>query len=98
MSKYNEISNLSKALTTLLYDQYDCPDVDWDSDEETLVEYIIQALIEKNEDICPFKNYSSEGICKTSTEKCKEGLKVDCGREFEGIWKEFIKIGESEGK
>ena len=92
----DEISDLNKALAVLLYDQYDCPDVDYDSDEEFLIEYIIQALIEKNEDICPFKIYCSEGICKTSTEKCKEGVKVDCGREFEGIWKEFIKIDESE--
>lgn len=92
----NEISDLNKALAVLLYDQYDCPDVDCEACEETFVEYIIYALIEKNEDICPFKNYSSECICKTNTEKCKEGLKIDCGREVEGVWKEFIKIGESE--
>lgn len=90
----NEISNLSKAIATLLYDQYDCPDVDYDSDEETFVEYITQVLIEKNEEICPFKYYSSEGVCKTSTEKCNHGLRVDCGREYEGIWKEFMEIDE----
>lgn len=92
----NKISNLNKALAVLLYDQYDCPDVDCETDEEIFVEYIIHALIEKNEDICPFKNYSSECICKTSTEKCNEGLKIDCGREAEGVWKEFIRIDESE--
>lgn len=92
----NEISNLNKALAVLLYDQYNCPDIEQGDDDETFVEHIIYALIEKNEDICPFKNYSAECICKTSTEKCNEGLKIDCGREAEGVWKEFIRIEESE--
>ncbi|QUH22235.1 hypothetical protein HYG84_19955 (plasmid) [Alkaliphilus sp. B6464] len=94
----NEISNLSKALAVLLYDQYDCPDVDCETDEETFVKYIIQALIEKNENVCPFKNYTCVGTCKTSVEKCEEGIRIDCGRKVEGIWKEFIRIEGSEGE
>ena len=92
----NEISNLSKALVVLLYDQYDCQDLDCEADEESFVEYIIQALIEKNENICPFKNYDCVGVCKNSVEKCEERLRINCSREAEGIWKEFIRINESE--
>ncbi|WP_253197599.1 hypothetical protein [Clostridium algidicarnis] len=86
------MSNLKKALYVLLYDQYDIPDMDIKSDEETYIEYIIDILIQKNDNICPFKNYSCGEICNKSTEKCNRGLYIDCNREKEDVWKEFIKI------
>ena len=58
------------------------------------VDYIISALIEKNENICPFKNYMAEPYCKRSIEKCETGLMIDCGEEPEFAWKEFIRIND----
>lgn len=87
-----EPTNLQKALAVLLYDQYDCPDVEAGFDDEIMVEYIIGALIEKNKNICPFKNYMAEPYCKHSTPECDNGLIIDCGSDFEIVWKEFMRI------
>jgi DNA repair exonuclease SbcCD ATPase subunit len=56
---------LQSAIVTYLYDQYDMPDIESRVSPQTLVEYIIQALIEKRENICPFKNYDCIGHCST---------------------------------
>ncbi len=85
-------SNLKKAIYVLLYDQYDIPDMDINCDEEAYIDYVIDALIQKNDNICPFKNYSCEGICNKSNKKCYEGLDIDCNRDKEEVWKEFIKV------
>ena len=87
-----EPTNLQKALAVLLYDQFDCPDVEAGFDDDIMVDYIISALIEKNENICPFKNYMAEPYCKRSIEKCGTGLMIDCGEEPEFVWKEFIGV------
>ncbi|UYO61837.1 hypothetical protein LNN31_13740 [Acetobacterium wieringae] len=87
-----ETSNLQKALAVLLYDQFDCPDVEAGQDDETMIQYIIYALIEKNENICPFKNYLSVPFCKTYKSGCEKGLMIDCGADAELVWKEFIRI------
>lgn len=89
-----EPTNLQKALAVLLYDQFDCPDVEAGFDDDIMVDYIISVLIEKNENICPFKNYMAEPYCKISTEKCENGLKIDCGADHELVWKEFIRIND----
>ena len=89
-----EPTNLQKALAVLLYDQFDCPDVEAGFDDDIMVDYIISALIEKNENICPFKNYMAEPYCKRSIEKCETGLMIDCGEEPEFAWKEFIRIND----
>ena len=89
--------DLHQALAVLLYDQYDCPEVfESVGDEEMLIEHIIYALIEKNEKICPFKNYSCLGSCEKANESCEIGLEIDCDREFEDIWEDFIFTEESE--
>ena len=90
----NKESNLAKALKIYLYDQYDCPDVH-EHDEESLVEDIIYALIEKNDNTCPFKNYDAMNYCKLNA-CCEYDLNIDCFRECEDVWKEFIAIDESE--
>lgn len=89
-----EPSNLQKALAVMLYDQFDCPDVEAGQDDEIMVEYIINALIEKNENICPFKNYMAEPYCSRIIEKCETGLMIDCGADPEYVWKEFIRIND----
>ena len=94
--KYEDVPNLNKALAVLLYDQYDCPDVEAGEHDDTFVEYIIYALIEKNGNVCPYKNYSSEHSCKCYKESCEEGLYFDCERDPEDAWKDFIGIEESE--
>ena len=96
--KFEEISNLSKALAVLLYDQFDCPDVEAGECDDTFVEYIIYALIEKNGNVCPYKNYSSEHSCKYYKESCEEGLYFDCEREPYDAWKDIIGIKESEAE
>lgn len=100
--KNNEVSELNRAIFTLLYDQHDCPDVTPDDHDDTFVDYIIYALIEKNELTCPFKNYSCEKYCKAHTNKCLDrdfgyNLEIDCGREQEDVWREFINIDANEG-
>lgn len=87
-----EPSNLQKALAMLLYDQFDCPDIEAGESDETMVEYIIGALIEKNGNICPFKNYLAEPFCKNYKGECGKGLMIDCGADAELVWKEFIRI------
>ena len=89
-----EPTNLQKALAALLYDQFDCPDVEAGFDDDIMVDYIISALIEKNENICPFKNYMSEPFCEAYKRECENGLMIDCGAEPEYVWKEFIRIND----
>lgn len=57
------MDRLIKALQVYMYDQYNCPDVH-EHDDESLVDDIIHALIEKNENRCPYR------------EKCKEYNKL----------------------
>lgn len=92
--KQNELkeSNLKKAIYVLLYDQFDIPDMDVNCDEEAYIDYVIDALIQKNDNICPFKNYNCEGVCSKSIEECNQGIYIDCGRDKEKVWKEFIEI------
>lgn len=90
--KTEKVSNLKKAIFTLLYDQYDVPDIEVDCDDSTYVDYIIGALIETNEGRCPFKNYDCIGHCKVNQIGCAEGLNVECNRELEDVWKDFIAI------
>lgn len=88
--KNNEVSELNKAIFTLLYDQFDCPDITPDNLDETFVDYIVYALIQKNKSTCPFKDYSAECVCSESKESCYGGLVIDCNREREDVWREFI--------
>ena len=85
-------SNLKKAIFVLLYDQFDIPDMEEDCSDSSYVDYIINALIEKNENRCPFKCYDCIGHCKINHIGCAEGLTIDCSREHEDIWKDFIGI------
>ena len=92
MEKEN-VSNLKKAIFVLLYDQYDLPDIELNDNDNAYVDYIIQALIEKNKVICPYKNYDFVENCKTCTENCNGNeLSIDCGKDFEKVWEEFIGI------
>lgn len=87
-----ETTLLKKALYVLLYDQFDVASdlEDIDAPDETYIDYIISALIEKNEFICPFKNYSSSHYCKLGKECNDNDLEIDCGVEAEEVWKHFI--------
>lgn len=90
-TKNNKVSELNKAIFTLLYDQYDCPDMRITDSDETFVEYIAYALSKKNGYTCPFKNYDCQHICNEHTTNCDgDELTIDCGREREGVWREFI--------
>ena len=91
-----EPSNLQKALAVLMYDQFNCPDIEAGESDETMVEYIIGALIEKNENICPFKNYMDEPFCKDYKRECESGLMIDCCADAKYVWKEFIRIDYGE--
>lgn len=90
------MSNLKKALSTLLYDQFETVlDLEVDASDEAYIDSIILALIEKNESNCPFKIYGSTYSCKLTADKCKDiGFKVDCGNEEEKIWKHFMDIND----
>ena len=83
---------LNKALYVLLYDQFESVDMDLEMDDKCWVDYIVSALIEKNDDICPFKNYDCVKSCESSMEECKDGLLVTCDIEKENIWKKFMLI------
>lgn len=91
-----EISNLKKALFTLLYDQYNSPDIELRDSDDTYVDYIIGALIEKNKRICPYKNYDCVNLCECSDRECEniegDNLNVQCFKDLEDIWREFIDI------
>lgn len=90
------MSNLKKALYVLLYDQFDSCDLEVDNSDETYIDYIVNALIEKNKVICPFKNYDCTQNCGLCTEKCSgDELSIDCGKEPDKTWRDFIGI-ESE--
>ncbi|MGI6550869.1 MAG: hypothetical protein ACOX4Q_12715 [Syntrophomonadales bacterium] len=84
---------LNRALYILLYDQFQSAvDMDLEMYDEQWVDYIVSALIEKNDDICPFKNYDCVKKCESSMEKCKDGLLITCDIEKESIWKKFMLI------
>ncbi len=83
---------LKKALFALLYDQFDIPDMELNNSEETYIDYIISALIEKNENKCPFKCYDCIGKCSDNRIGCVNGLLFSCDREIEEVWREFINI------
>lgn len=89
MSK-KEINKLYKALHVLFYDQGVSSDLEVSEDEEEYIECTVGLLVARNGDICPFKNYSCECNCSKHKEKCLEGLKCDCDRDIEDVWKEFI--------
>lgn len=91
--KTENVSNLKKAIFTLLYDQYDIPDMELGDSDGTYIDNIISALIEKNGDTCPYKSYDCIGHCDANFISCANGLKVDCNRKLEDIWKDFIEIG-----
>jgi len=84
--------NLKKAIFTLLYEQFDIPDMQEDDSDSSYVDNIIYALIEKNENRCPFKCYDCIGECKYNMTRCADGMKFDCDKEIEEIWKNFIGI------
>lgn len=90
-----ECTLLKKALYVLLYDQFEdvASDLeDIDAPDETYIDYIISALIEKNEFICPFKNYDSSHRCKLG-KKCNDNdLEINCEIEAEEVWKHFIEF------
>ena len=87
------MSNLKKALYVLLYDQSDSGDLEVNSSDETYVDYIVNALIEKNGIVCPFKNYDCIQNCESCTGKCNEDeLAIDCGEELDKVWRDFIGI------
>lgn len=86
------MSNLKKALYVLLYDQSDTGDLEVRDSDETYVDHIVSALIQKNGVTCPFKNYDCIGHCKENHMGCVVGLTIDCNREHEDIWKDFIGI------
>lgn len=91
--KDNQVRELDKAIFTLLYTQFDCPEVTQNGLEDDFTTYIIYALIEKEGDTCPFKNYSCEKLCKNYTESCLTvDLRANCSREMEAVWREFINI------
>lgn len=85
-------SNLKKAIFVLLYDQFHIPDMEYESNDCSYIDYIISVLIEKNENRCPFKCYDCIGKCKDNMIGCEEGLKINCLKKIEEIWKEFIDI------
>lgn len=82
--------DIRKALFILLHDQFDSPDLELNNSEETYFDYIVSGLIEKNENICPFKDYNCVECCKTSGTGCVHELTIDCNRGHEDIWREFI--------
>ncbi|MBX4266563.1 hypothetical protein [Clostridium estertheticum] len=90
------MSNLKKALYVLLYDQSDSGDLEVNDSDETYVDHIVNTLIQENGKVCPFKNYDCIGHCKVNLIGCAEGLNIECNREHEDIWKDFIGI-ETEG-
>lgn len=84
---------LNRALYILLCDQFESTvDMDLEMYDEQWVDYIVYALIEKNDDICPFKNYDCVKHCESKMEKCNDGLLVTCDMEKESIWKKFMLI------
>lgn len=87
-----EKQNLKKAIFTLLYDQCDIPDMQEDDSDSSFINHIIYALIERNEKRCPFKCSDCIGKCKDNMIGCVSGLEIDCNKEVEEIWKEFIGI------
>ncbi len=84
--------DIKKALFILLYDQFNIPDIEQDDRDSDYIEHIVSALIEKNEDRCPFKCYDCIGKCKVNHIGCAEGFKFDCNRVVEEAWKDFIGI------
>jgi len=84
------MSDLKKALYVLLYDISDSGDLEVRDSDEVYIRHIINALIEKNGKICPFKNYDCIGHCKENHVGCVEGIEIDCNREKEDVWKDFI--------
>lgn len=86
------MSNLKKALYVLLYDQFDTDIPEDCKSDELFIDHIVYALIDKNGNKCPFKNYDCIGHCKKNRIGCESGLNIDCNREQEDIWKDFIGI------
>jgi hypothetical protein len=85
-----------EALYVLLYDQYDTVDMEVNQSDERYVDIIIGALIEVNDDTCPFKKYDCIENCEHDTGKCASRISIDCGREKELVWKEFILLNNKE--
>ena len=85
-----EISDLKKAIYVLLYDLIDTYNLALDDSDEDYIDRIITALIDKNENTCPYKNYSCVHHCKCKKPICEDGTELVCSRELEDVWREFI--------
>lgn len=91
------MSNLKRAMQALLFDQYDTGDLECDDSDKRFIEVIIDGLVEKNDNRCPFKKYDCEHYC-FNTHKCNDSeTEIDCGMVPETVWANFIDFEEVEG-
>lgn len=93
LKKMDTANNLKKAIFALLYDQYNVPDLDLTDSDDSYVNYIVEILIEKNNTICPYKNYNCMEHCEANTVNCYlKSFNIDCTNNIEKIWRKFIGI------
>lgn len=93
LKEIGKANNLKKAVFALLYDQYNVPDIDLNDRDDSYVDYIVEALIDKNKNVCPYKNYNCIECCEINNINCYlQGLNIDCNNEIEKIWRKFIGV------
>lgn len=86
-------SKLRSYLYILLNEIVDVCDLEFDDGEWYYKELIIQALIERSEGVCPFKNYECEIYCPYRERCGLDPYNIDCGVEPKAIWENFINQG-----
>ncbi|WP_105614950.1 hypothetical protein [Vallitalea okinawensis] len=83
-------NKFKKAVHVLLFDLTDTGDLETDDSEEYFIDYIIQALLERNENTCPYKNYDAKRYCPNSKNCGKDRWDIDCNQEKVKVWTDFI--------
>jgi len=80
---------LKTVLYAFLYDSIDTEGLEPNDCDEEFIDLFIKILVKK--DVCPYINYSCEDKCKNIDFcKNKNTPEMDCGKDKETIWKEFI--------
>lgn len=86
---------LRETLVLFLYDQ--CEDVN-DLSSKSCDEHFIDIMINhlSKDGTCPWKNYCCNQICNWNDKCGDDRFDIDCGKDHEEVWRDFISKNESD--
>lgn len=83
-------NKFKNAVYGLLDSLTDTVDLEANDDEEYFIDAIVEVLIQRNGDTCPYKNYGSEVHCQNRDNCGRDRFDIDCNKEKEEVWNDFL--------